>query len=136
MEATGATSRLASSVEAEHEHTFTHPRTRPDPTKNSPTQPLRWWTRRRAHKRAFERAYRTYHATHTHLHKLRFERRFLTGRGAVALTERDAEGMARAWTTQFRYGDEKRRAADIRQLLPVAACLLELLDAEGWFGPP
>ncbi len=105
-------------------------------TRRKTAQLSRWWTRRRARKRAFERAYRTYRATHTHLHELRFERCFLTGRGAAALAERDAEGMAIAWTRQFRYGDEKRRAADIRQLLPVAACLLELLDAEGWFGPP
>lgn len=91
---------------------------------------VRWWTRRRARKRAFERAYRAYRAAHTHLDELRFERCFLTGRGAEALAARDAEALVRAWTTQFRYRDEARRAADIRQLLPVAESLLELLDAE------
>ena len=109
--------------------------------KRAPTRPrgtarfIRWWTRRRTRQKALERAYLEYRATHKHLHELRFDWHFLTGRGAEALAARDAEVLARAWTTQFRYCDEARRAADIRQLLPVAETLLELLDAEGWFSP-
>ena len=93
-----------------------------------PTRFIHPWTRRRARKKALRRAYLEYRATHKH--QLRFDWHFLTGRGAEALAERDAEALARAWTTQFRYCDEKRRATDIRQLLPVAESLLELLDAE------
>lgn len=87
------------------------------------------WTRRRTRKKALRRAYLEYRATHAH-QELRFDRHFLTGKGAEALAGRDPEALARAWTTQFRYGDEKRRAADVRQFLPMAESLLELLDAE------
>ncbi len=90
------------------------------------------WTRRRTRKKALRRAYLEYRATHAH-RELCFDWHFLTGRGAEALAQRDAEALARAWTARFHYRDEKRRTADVRQLLPVAENLLELLEAKGWF---
>ena len=88
-----------------------------------------WWTRRRARKKAFAQAYNEFRVLHAHLHELRFTKDFLTGRGAEALATKDPVAVARAWTTQFRYRDEKKRAADVRQLTPVAGSLLELLNA-------
>ena len=94
------------------------------------TRFIHWWTRRRTRKRAFRRACLEYRATHPHFHDLCFDKHFLTGRGAEALAARDPEVLALAWTTQFSYRDEKRRAADVRQLFPAAESLLELLAAE------
>lgn len=96
---------------------------------------VHWWTRRRTREGAFNRAYRECRATHTHL-DLHFDKPFLIGRGAEALAARDPEALARAWTTGFRYRDEKKRARDIYLLLPAAESLLELLEAEGWFSLP
>lgn len=97
---------------------------------------VRGWRRRRAHRRAFERAYLEFRATHTHCHELCFDRHFLLGKGAEALSQRDVEVLARAWTTQFRYRDEARRARDVRQLRPLAESFIGLLEAqEGRVGP-
>lgn len=107
------------------------------PTKPKQRPPGRWavrvvrrWQRQRARERAFRRAYREFRATHAHLHELCFDRRFLSGRGAEALACRDAQALARSWTTQFRYRDETRRAQDVRLLTPPAESFIALLDAQ------
>lgn len=91
---------------------------------------VRGWRCRRAHRGAFERAYLEFRATHTHCHELCFDRHFLLGKGAETLAQRDVEAPARAWTTQFRYRDEARRARDIRQLRPLAESFIGLLEAQ------
>lgn len=97
--------------------------------RQSVAQVFRRWNRRRTRKRAFERAYLEFRATHTRLHELCFDRNFLLGRGAEALARRDARALARSWTAGFSYRDEAWRARDIRLLEPPAESFIELLDA-------
>ena len=57
-------------------------------------------------------------------------------RMSLADAAKHVEVLARAWTTQFRYRDEARRARDVRQLRPLAESFIGLLEAqEGRVGP-
>lgn len=92
---------------------------------------LAYWQRRRVQKRALGRAYRAFRATHTQCAELCFDRHFFLRRGAEALAHRDAVALAYAWTTQFRYRDERQWARDVRRLKPLAESFLEGLEAVG-----
>ena len=52
----------------------------------------------------------------------------LLGRGAEALACRDAQALARRWTTGFCYRDEAQRARDVRLLTPPAESFIAMLD--------
>ena len=83
---------------------------------------------KRVQRRAFERAYRAFRSTHTQCAELCFDRHFFLRRGAEALAHRDADALAYAWTTQFRYRDERQRARDVRRLKPLTESFLEGLE--------
>lgn len=86
--------------------------------------------RRQAHKRALARALAIWEVTHPSWSGCLIDLHFLEGRGAEALGTRDPSSLARAWTTQFTYRDELRRARDIRKVVPAFEGLLEQLEAE------
>jgi hypothetical protein len=89
---------------------------------------LAYWRWRRVQKRVLGCAYREFQAKHSACTDLCFDRHFLLGRGAEALAHRDADALAYAWTTQFRYRDERQRARDVRRLKPLAESFLEGLE--------
>jgi hypothetical protein len=89
---------------------------------------LAHWRWRRVQKRALGSAYRQFQATHSPCTDLCFDGHFLLGKGAEALAHRDAVALAYAWTTQFRYRDERQRARDVRRLKPLAESFLEGLE--------
>ena len=82
---------------------------------------------RRCRRRALKNALAAFESSHRPWVEAHFDLKFLTGRGAAALEANDAQALARAWTSQFRYRDEARRGDDVRRLVLAAATFLELL---------
>lgn len=82
--------------------------------------------RRREERLARERALHRFARLHPSWHASLFDAAFLA-RLPEDLHGRDATGIARAWTRQFRYRDERRRERDVRRLEPVARSFLRLL---------
>lgn len=82
--------------------------------------------RRRRRKRALRDALAAFASEHGRWVDALFDYHFLCTRGAEALSARDAEALARAWTQQFRYRDETQCDYDARRILPVAQTFLEL----------
>lgn len=61
-----------------------------------------------------------------------FDRDFVARPGArSAIAARDASGVARAWTEQFRYRDPRRRERDVAQLRPLAESFLDWVEEAG-----
>lgn len=68
---------------------------------------------------------------HPYWYESAFDETLLERLPPGALDEIDAPGLAREWTRQFRYRDERRRDLDVARLAPVAQSFLSLLkDAE------
>ena len=82
---------------------------------------------RRCRRRALKNALAAFESSHRPWVEAHFDLHFLTGRGAEALEANDAQALAQAWTSQFRYRDEARRDDDVRRLVLAAATFLELL---------
>lgn len=85
--------------------------------------------RRRARDLALER----FSQLHRFWYLSFFDRFFLERFTPDSLASIGPEGLAREWSRQFRYRDERQRAIDIRQLTPVVEhylCLLESAYAE------
>lgn len=94
--------------------------------------------RRREERVARERALRRFARLHASWHASLFDAAFLA-RLPEDLHGRDATAIARAWTQQFRYRDERRRERDVRRLEPVVGSFLHLLaeaEAELRAGAP
>ena len=81
---------------------------------------------RRCHRCALNNALAAFESNHYPWIEASFDLKFLTGRGAEALEANDAQALARAWTSQFRYRDEARRDDDVRRLVLAAATFLDL----------
>lgn len=85
------------------------------------------WRRRRA----LERAWVTFRARSPGWWHALFDAQLLVRPQArLALEERDAEGLARAWVHQFRYKDLRRQERDVRRVTEVAEMFLGLLAEE------
>lgn len=91
--------------------------------------PLARWRRRRARAAAEGRALAAFAAMHPDWHRSLFDAPFLARPDVREAAQRgDAAAMARAWTRQFRYRDERRRERDVRVLTGPAGDYLALLD--------
>lgn len=58
---------------------------------------------------------------------LRFDETFVARLPEELVLAVDAEGVAREWTMQFTYRDERQRERDVRQVAPVAEAYFTLL---------
>ncbi len=99
----------------------------------SPRGPARWFAAlRRRHRtaRAVERAFEEFRATHRAWATSLFDLQLFRGRGAEAIEADDAAALALAWSRQFAYRDERKRALEVRWLEPVARAFLDLLAAK------
>lgn len=91
--------------------------------------PLARWRHRRARAAAERRALAAFAAMHPDWHRSLFDATFLARPDVREAAERgDAVAMARAWTRQFRYRDERRRERDVRILTGPAGDYLALLE--------
>lgn len=90
--------------------------------------PLARWRRRRARASARRRALTAFAAMHPDWHRSLFDAAFLARPDAREAEGRgDAAALARLWTRQFRYRDERRRERDVRILTGPAGDYLALL---------
>lgn len=92
-----------------------------------------FWKRsraRRRHERSLRRAFASFRAWHPALAESLFDLHLLRGAGAEPLANGDGAALALAWTRQFRYEDERRRAEHIRRVKPVAEAFLAVWAAE------
>lgn len=85
--------------------------------------------RQRSSRRATARAIRNFSRLHEEWYQSAFDEWFLTRLPEGLLDSKDAAALAREWTRQFRYEDERRRERDVEQLLGVAESFLALLAA-------
>jgi hypothetical protein len=86
---------------------------------------VRQQIRRRSRSRALER----FAQLHPRWYESTFDEWFIGRLPPGLLEARDATALAREWTRQFRYRDERRRESDIRRLTPVAESFLNLLES-------
>ena len=82
--------------------------------------------RHRCHRRALKDALAAFGSAHPTWTNTRFDLPFLSGRGAAALEAGEPQALARAWTQQFHYRDEVRRADDVRRLTPAVETFIKL----------
>jgi hypothetical protein len=88
---------------------------------------LAGWRTRRARDRAVRRALALFGATHPTWTASCFDAAFVHRIGVDAVLAGPAVEVARSWTLQFRYTDERTRARDVRQLVPVVEAFTALL---------
>lgn len=91
------------------------------------------WLRRhqgaRRARRAVAHALARLRATEPFWHDSLFDSTLLERPSArVALADRDAEALARAWTEQFTYRDPRRRERDVCAVTPLAGTFLGWVD--------
>lgn len=105
------------------------------------TEPLRptldAWRDRRARDRALRTALARFGALHAHWAASCFDATFVRRIGVDAVLAGPSVEVARSWTLQFRYADERTRERDVRQLEPVVESFAVLLrDALAEVPPP
>ena len=81
----------------------------------------------RRRRRALRTAMWRFARLHPHWYDGLFDETFLGRLPAASLTEMDATALAREWTHQYRYRDQRHRERDVRQVAPVAESFLTLL---------
>ena len=95
------------------------------------------WRDRRARDRALRTALARFGASHPHWAASCFDATFVRRIGVDAVLAGPAIEVARSWTLQFRYADERTRARDVRMLVPVVEHFATLLqDALDEAAPP
>jgi hypothetical protein len=87
------------------------------------------WAEEQIRRRSMEVALKRFSKLHAHWHRSCFDSFFLDRIPKETFARLDAAGVAREWTRQFRYRDERQRNIDIRQVTPVAESFLSLLAA-------
>ena len=85
------------------------------------------WRSRRARDRAVRTALARFSALHTDWYASLFDATFVRRIGVDAVLAGPAVEVARSWTLQFRYADERQRERDVRQLVPVVESFAALL---------
>lgn len=95
------------------------------------TAPLAAWREARRVERARARGVAAFAASHRVWDEALFDAAMLRRPDAAAALEaRDPEGLARSWTQQFAYRDERRRERDVASLAAVAEALFAHIDEE------
>lgn len=95
------------------------------------------WRARRASDRALRTALARFAALHPSWAASCFDATFVRRIGVTAVLAGPAVEVARSWTLQFRYADERTRERDVRQLVPVVESFVALVrDALDGAGQP
>lgn len=82
---------------------------------------------RRLERKAMSLAVWRFSKLHPNWYESCFDEAFLSRLAFSRLKAIDAEELAREWTRQFRYADQRVRSRDIHQVQPVADSFLRLL---------
>ncbi len=85
------------------------------------------WRARRARDRALRTALARFAALHPDWYASCFDETFVRRIGPDALLTESPVDVARSWTLQFRYAEERARERDVRQLVPVGESFVTLL---------
>ena len=88
---------------------------------------LEGWRARRAQDRALRTALARFAALHPDWYASCFDETFVRRIGPDAMLTESPVDVARSWTLQFRYAEERARECDVRQLVPVVESFVTLL---------
>lgn len=88
---------------------------------------LAGWRTRRARDRAVRKALARFSALHPDWYAACFDETFVRRIGMDAVLAGPPVDVARSWTLQFRYAEERSRERDVRQLIPVVESFVTLL---------
>jgi hypothetical protein len=89
---------------------------------------LAGWRARRARDRAVRTALARFGALHAGWYASCFDETFVRRIGIDAVLAGPSVEVARSWTLQFRYAEERARERDVRQLVPVVESFATLLQ--------